>query len=267
MKSNVHFNNLNTKNVTELYLYYRLRKFASVRGGWYKGFVFTKNEKYKVLPKLVKLGFVLENSERVVKYRHILNRSNCVSVFCDIEDTHLDTLDAFKGFLVASAESYILRRRCNIIEGKSYSFDKRSDSYEKNYWNKATIVNHKIYDIKKISFSEFGHDLYLGRAFNTELCSLMSVDRSTLSRWRNFSKLYKFNKYYYSVIKTDAKSENKRANFIQSRKPLTGSYSEKYKGKVIKDLVIKTQKIITYVDIHASREMENIILPALCQTY
>lgn len=248
MKTNVHFNNQHVKNITELYLYYRLRKYASGHGGWYTGFKFTKNEKYKILPKLIKLGFVRKNSERVVKYRSLLNKYNCVSVFCDLTDEHIGSLKAFKGFLVASCESYILRKRCRMIEGDAYAIDRRSGNIEKNYWDKATINNSEIYKIKKISFSEFGHPIYIGRAFNKELCKIMGIDRSTLSRWRNISKSYKFNQYYYSIVRTDSIENTDRGRFLQERKPMQGEYSKKYKGRVVKDLVIKTQKIDTYVD-------------------
>lgn len=249
MKVNIHFNNQNIKRVPELYLFYRIRRYALNNGGWFNGFIFSHNEQYRVLPKLRKLGWIHRKQNMVFKYRSLLNRFNCLSLFTKIEDEHLITLNAFKGYLLACGESYTLNKRHKIIAGESYTKNIRDNNFEKKYWDEAKH-GHSMYRVKKISSTQFGNPIYIGRAFNKELCDLLECDRSTVSRWRNFSKKAGFNTYYYDVFRLDKPADTKKREMLQKGRCFEGEYSPKHKGMVIKDLVIKTSDIFIHIDKH-----------------
>lgn len=189
---NISFNNMFTDKVNMLYLYYRLRMFAKSRGGYITGFPFSHNEKYKLIPQLNKLGFV--EKDKVTSYRELCNKHKAVNIYTKIYESDLTTLDDFKGFLISSTESYVLKRNYKIQEGKA----KRIDGYEfvKRDWVNAGGDNKSKhwFKVKKIELD--GSDALMGRVFTSIIKDMMNISTRSISRWRqNSSNQYKIRRY------------------------------------------------------------------------
>ncbi len=182
---NIHLNNQLAERVNVLYLFYRLRFFADARGGFFKGFLFTNHEKYKLLPELLELGLI-EEGEKIKGYRKICNKYRCVNKYTRIVESDLESLDAFKGFLLGTAESYVLNRNNKIQEGKAKSYD--GNSFENRNWVDAGDgVNNKFWlKTKKIKSQEV--DAVIGRVYNNTLTEFTGLSTRTISRWRKHSK-------------------------------------------------------------------------------
>lgn len=249
MEINIHFTNQNIKTYSkELYLFYRLRAYAAKHGGWFNGFKFSDNEKYKLLPTLRKLRWVSKKENKVKNYREVCDNYKCISLVTKINDVHLQTKENFKGFVLACAEVYILRKKYKKQDGTAFILDRRSNTLVKDNWDN-TRYGAARFKIGKISSEKVDdQDIFIGRAFNDEVSELLEVNISTITRWRKSSKTMKFNHYYYDLFRSDLPGKTKSRRIVQYQREGTGGHSAKHGGPILKDLVIKTSSIQIYIN-------------------
>lgn len=226
--SNVYFNNRYAKNVKELYLFYRLRYHASLNGGSIQGFKFSNNEQYRVLPNLVKFGWVNLETFKIRKYRDICKDIEAKNAEFYMTAEMLQSLEAFKGALLATCESYIIHSKDKIASKK----DKEIRSYL------FKCRNNPLMKTKELEYN--GLDCLAGRAFNIELSRLTGLSIPTITRWRKFSKEFEFNFYRLATVSFSTEYQSS-LNFLRKRvKTGSSHYSTKYKSQVTKDLSIYT---------------------------
>lgn len=201
--------------------------FAKGNGGSFKGFALTRHEQYKVLPKLIGLGWVSENFT-MKKYRSLTK--GYLSVSTHIESYHLMDLKSFKGFLIASLEASQLRSFHRRQAGRAKEYSHRDRSFVRKDWVRSGN-QHELFYVEKI-----GTDTYRGRVFNNSICSLMNISKSTVSSWRKGSQNY----YNYKTVSSPHP-------FIMGRE------SDKMYRR--KDLMYCTKDmfITSYIDIFTNR--------------
>lgn len=219
MLANVHFNNIHAKKTTLLYLFYRLRMYAQTRGGSIIGFKFTKNEQYNLLPKLRELGWVV--GDRVLNFRKVCNKYKCLAQWANIDESHLKSLSAFKGYLVSTCESSFLRSSYRRSNGLVKSYNYRDKFYERN---RSRVGEPHWFDAKKIK-----NGIYQGRVSNQIIAGRMGISETTVTNWRKQS----LNKYDLRKISSKIPEHEfiKESNFY---------YSKKGNTFVTVDLVITT---------------------------
>lgn len=182
MVANIHFNTTYSNKAKELYLYYRLRFHASSHGGSLSTFEFTKNEKYNLMPKLIKLGWA--NYKKVNSYRKVCYENKCLGLWVTLESNILESLRSFKGWLLASLEASYLQSTWRRQNGKAKKLG-RDKQYEKNSW----VDRGEIFNVKKTEHS------YEGMIFNKSLSKLNKISTKTISRWRKESEnIYRLEK-------------------------------------------------------------------------
>jgi hypothetical protein len=235
LKVNIHFNNQNTENINELYLYYRLRMFASRHGGCFSGFNFSKTEKYDVLPKLKALGWI--SGEKVTKYRKLVIDNNCSMLYTNITEDHLVDIKTFKGAMIAISEKYLLEVKHSISSGRRKKVDSLGRKVKVN-WDNLRVASKKALKTEK-KIDTDGSKVILGRAFNDELCRIMNLSKSTVSRWRKESKENCFNTYDLKSIRVDKPTDKDFKGIAKRRVKLKSTYTSKIdEGVFTKDLII-----------------------------
>lgn len=234
IQSNISFNNKYAKNVVELYLFYRLRMYAALNGGYITGFVFTKTEKYDVLHKLEKMGWISNN--KVNKYRDILNENNCERSTFNLTEYDLTSLDSFKAVLIASCEKYLIDKKHKVNEGKAYKYETTGFKKKIN-WDKMGMADKKQFvQTKKIRLND--QDYVAGRAYNAELVRLMGLSNATITRWRKISNDMSKNEYHLRTIVLNS-STPKKLQYMNQRLNTDSKFvSKKSKAFVTKDLII-----------------------------
>jgi hypothetical protein len=236
---NLEFTNKNlANNMPELYLYYKLRVATTSTGGWIKGFEYTKNEKYNILPALVKLGWVTEDLKKINKYRSVVANSGCKSrVSVEISGFELADLETFKGFILATNEKYLL--------DKKERFNKQiSDCLAKgktipSSWSKLKGAAQVVLATKKTKDGDV--TTVTGRAFNEELSRLMGLGTATITRWRAKSKDNGFNSYELRNIRVNMNHISKATKMVAEDRRAKGSiYTARDNKSAIftKDLLI-----------------------------
>ncbi len=178
IKSNIHFNNQNTDKVVELFLFYRLRMYAALNGGSYLGFTFSKTEKYDVLPKLLKMGWVTK--EKVVNYRKVLNKYSCKNIYFNLSEENLVDISSFKAMLIATTEKYLLDVKSSIKDKKRIKIDSLGKKIKVN-WDKLRVGSRALLNTEK-KIDTFGNTSVSGRAFNAEISRIMNISESTKDR-------------------------------------------------------------------------------------
>lgn len=243
--SNVYFNNKYAKNIKELYLFYRLRYHAHFSGGSFKDFKFSNHEQYRVLPNLVKFGWVDIENQKVRKYRDLCKSIEAENAEFYMTTDMLQSLEAFKGALIASCESYIIHAKDKIASKKT--------KVERSYLTKCK--NNPLLKTKELKYNNL--DCIAGRAFNVELRRLMGLSESSITRWRRHSKEFEFNFYRLTYVSISLTYQSK-LNFLRKRIG-TGSsyYSDKFKSLVTKDLSIYTPISIFRNKIFTAKKIEN----------
>jgi hypothetical protein len=235
MKVNIHFNNLNTDKVNELYLFYRLRMFAMKNGGLFRGFNFSKTEKYDVLPKLVKLGWI--SGEKVTKYRSLVLESKCSNIYANITEGHLSDIKTFKGTIISYTEKYLLDVKRSIAENKRVKRDSLGRKVKVN-WGTLRVASKMLLKTEK-KIDDFGCKEISGRAFNDELSRLMNLSTSTISRWRKESKDNGFNQYDLRSLQVNDNVERGFKQVAKKRLKTKSTYTSRVCGNTFtKDLII-----------------------------
>ena len=243
--SNIYFNNKYIKNVKELYLFYRLRFYAHVNGGLFEGFKFSNHEYYKVLPNLVKFGWVNLESKKIQKYRDICKNLDAANAEFYMTYEMVESLEAFKGALLASCESYIIHSKDKIKSKK----DKKELSYN------VKCRNNPMLKTKELEYK--GVTCLAGRAFNEEIARLTGLSVPTISRWRKHSAANEFNFYRLAVVSL-SKDYQSGLNFLRKRiKSKSSFFSERFNSMVTKDLSIYTPIEVFRNKIVTKRAIEN----------
>lgn len=180
---NIEFNNLFARKSSMLHLYYRLRIYSLTRGGSIIGFKFTNSERYTHFKELKRLGWVTE--DRFVSYRKTISKYARIRICTRVDINEIATLEKFKGFLIASAESYILHRNNKIQTGRAKKLI--LGEYVKRDWDQwGTTQNEKFWlKTKKISFNE--KPAIIGRVYTGIICHMMGISKRTITRWRKDS--------------------------------------------------------------------------------
>lgn len=234
IKSNIHFNNKNTERVVELYLFYRLRMYASLNGGSFSGFNFSKTEKYDVLPKLKNLGWVKD--DKVVKYRRILNNSKCRNIYFNITEENLFDLNAFKAMLIATTEKYLLDVKQSIVDKKRIKRDSLGKKVKVN-WDKLRGTTVSLLKTKK-KIDNFGNTSISGRAFNSEIIRIMNISESTITRWRKHSKEKGINEYLLTDVTYNNSISSHQKTIFKERASRGSVFMSKGKFMKTRDLYI-----------------------------
>ena len=248
MQVNLNFNQIQVSQgkTPELYLYYRLRAFAMHNGGWITKFKLTNNEKYTLLPKLKKSGWLTRDMNKVVSYRKILNRGANYSSFVDLNiEEHLNDMNTFKGFLVASTEALFLKSRQHKQRKNKQSFKAPNNILTSNQnRNKSTfnVAEMPRLRVKKIK----GSMEYFGRVYNLELSKFLNLSEKTITRWRQFSIANKFNKYSYKRVNLSSPSADNRTKVLSYDGVDRAYFCKKKKAYMLCDMVINTKGIVPY---------------------
>lgn len=234
IQSNISFNNKYAKNVVELYLFYRLRMYASIRGGYIDGFQFSKTEKYDILPKIKKMGWIIDN--KVCKYRNLLNNDSCATSTFNLTEYDLTSLDSFKAILIASCEKYLIDKKHKINEGKAYKYETTGFKKKIN-WDKMGMTDKKQFvQTKKIRLND--QDYVAGRAYNAELVRIMGLSNATITRWRKISNDMSKNEYHLRTIVLNSSLPNKLQYMSQRMNTNSKFVCKKTKSFATKDLII-----------------------------
>ena len=178
MISNVHFNNIFANDTVELYLYQRLRWYAKDRGGIISGFEFSKTEKYDVLPKLAKNGWV--EGDKITKHRNLLVKYNCSNISVRMSEYDLLSLENFKAFLIASCEAYVV--------GSTEKKDRKN-------LNKNSVECWAKKKGEDLGLHKKNENAKNGEVLNSNLSKLMGISKSSVTRWRRLSNTLSFNEY------------------------------------------------------------------------
>lgn len=185
---NIAFNNIFAKKAGLLYLYYKLRLYSSTRGGSIVGFKFTRSERYGNFKELKKLGWVTE--DRFISYRKTIQKYTFLTISTKITENDLAKLNNFKGFLIASTESYVLHRNNKIQSGRAKKI--RYGEFINRDWDKmGKTQNEKFWlKTKKIVIEEkLG---IIGRVYTSIISQMMGISLRTITRWRyNSTNKYK----------------------------------------------------------------------------
>jgi nucleoside-triphosphatase THEP1 len=220
--------------VVEMYLYYRLRMYASLNGGSFQGFNFSKTEKYDVLPKIQKLGWV--NGFNVVKYRKILNRYSCRNIYFNLEESNLLDINSFKAVLIATTEKYLLDVKQSIVDNKRIKRDSLGKKTKVN-WDKLRGTSKALLKTTK-KIDNFGNKTVSGRAFNSEISRIMKISQSTITRWRKESKDRSLNHYLVTDV-TYTNSLNRINKMVFDERVKRGSvFKSKQNTMKTRDLYI-----------------------------
>jgi hypothetical protein len=187
---NIHFNNIYANRLGILYLYYKLRQYAIERGGSFKGYNFTKSERYNVLPKLVKEGMI--NGDKIVSYRSLCTKLGCKGMWSSMEFCYLNDMKTLRGFILGATECYILDRNYKRQNKQAKKYTK-SLGYQQMDWVKSG--GNSWHNVKKIS-SDDNEGCLMGRVFANRLSKITGLSTRTISRWRKDSpNIYRYNKY------------------------------------------------------------------------
>lgn len=179
MLTNIHFTNSNAKNIKHLQLYYKLRMHAASNGGSIASFNFTKNERYNILPKLVKNGWIKDSN--LLSYRKLCINSKSLGLWTNLDKIILEDLNKFKGWVIAVTEASALRSYNKKQTGKAKIYSKRDKTFITNDWYSCG-KDQAFYKTKKISKDEFS-----GRVYNGTISKLTRVSNRSITRWRKFS--------------------------------------------------------------------------------
>jgi hypothetical protein len=181
------FNASKKKRMGELYLYYRLRLYGYGRGGYLDGFEFSKNERYNVLPKLVRYGWVRKFSAGKNKYSYKLSSHRKVA--CAEQNTQFHVrygkeetkdIESFRSWVVSLAEEYSALNNYKKQNGISKEYSYRDKEWLTQQVNGSVLHKHKITKLTKDN-----QHLLKARVSNDFISGLLGVSERTISTWRS----------------------------------------------------------------------------------
>lgn len=180
------FNCSKRGRVPELYLYYRLRMYGTGRGGYLDGFDFTHHEKYTLLPRLVKFGWVRKFSAgkrsayKLSSHRKVACAGQNTQLNVRYSEKELSSLQMFKAWLVSLAEEYSATNNYRKQQGKSKRYSHRDKEWVREQVKGSVRNKHKITKFTK------NHQQFLSaRVSNSFVGGLLGVSERTVSSWRS----------------------------------------------------------------------------------
>lgn len=227
------------KKIGELYFFMRLRIYATNTAGSLKDYKFSKHERYYMLDKLVKLGWVDKKIMKINNFRNILKNIGIKSkVSVKINKNIIKTLQLFKAYILAFNERYILglKKKDSFnrshIKGKGVCLDLKDTTNENLY----------LKEIESSVEDDNVPNTLQGRVFRSELARFMGVSLVTICNWRRESKAHCLNKYQLRTVPVNSSLEfngNIITPFV-SRVEKKSCYTQGYwyKSVVTRDLVI-----------------------------
>jgi len=227
------------KKIGELYFFMRLRIYGTNTAGSLKDYKFSKHERYYMLDKLVRLGWVDKKLMKLNNFRKILKDIGIKSeVSVKINKDIIKTLPIFKAYILAFNERYILGLKKqesfkrDFIKGKGECLDLSNTTTENLYLKEveASVEDDNVPNTLQ------------GRVFRSELARFMGVSLVTICNWRNESKAQGINKYQLRTVPVSSAVEfngNTIAPFV-NRVEKKSCYTQGYwyKSVVTRDLVI-----------------------------
>ena len=225
MLVNVSFHFKHSKQVNLVYLYEKLRFLSKDSGGYFNLEHLTKNERYTLLPKLKKLGWVLD--KRVCHYRTVIKKECEVQVFTKIDWYHLESISKFKQFVVASCEAHLLKWRWMIQNERSKKLDIREKRFDYKRVSRGADIGLQKFQVLKFSSSTFE-----GRLADSIIAQSLGIAERSLFNWRGEKPINDYNTKL--VRSTEYFSDNNYHN-----------------GKGL--LLTKDRVISTYIDIFCNK--------------
>jgi hypothetical protein len=208
--------------------------YAALNGGSYLGFTFSKTEKYDVLPKLLKMGWVTK--EKVVNYRKVLNKYSCKNIYFNLSEENLVDISSFKAMLIATTEKYLLDVKSSIKDKKRIKIDSLGKKIKVN-WDKLRVGSRALLNTEK-KIDTFGNTSVSGRAFNAEISRIMNISESTITRWRKESKERDINKYLLIDINCSKNLKPMSKSIAEDRVSRRSVYRKKDNNIYTRDLYI-----------------------------
>lgn len=230
IKVNVHHSNMYAKKVAELFLFLKLRVYAAANGGSIIGFNLEQKDK-EAITRMTYRGWIDRKRTKVNKYRTIVLDAGCANVYTMLDEKYLTDLDTFKGWLIATAESYCLQHKHNLNIGR-YKTVSKCGTKDKVDWSSVGVCGHTAAFLKteKIGFGD-GTEM-TGRCFNIELVRLMGISDRTVTVWRNKVKV---NKYKFSTLAFSDTERNNVTNAVWNDRVERNSVfrSAKKRGRLV----------------------------------
>jgi len=205
------------KSSNLLYLFERLRYSAKNTGGYFDLNSLNKNERYRLLPELQRMGWVSGN--RVVGYRKILNVEVSCFNYTRIVVDDLSSIKRFRALIISSCESYLLNWRYKIQKDKAKRFSQREGFSHKWVYAGAVI------GCEKFNVEKFSDETFKGRLADSILAKCLDLSLRTIGGWRSCAKLNSYEK-----------------KFVYSDDPYSGMsfYNRRLRKFLTLDRVIKT---------------------------
>lgn len=195
------------KTVNDIYLWYRLRHEGRNKAGWFDINKLTKNERYKVLPKLRKKGWIHPTQNRTVRYKKLAGKMCTLSASVKIPVHVLETKEKFKAFIYDAVVKWQLEglhKYTNHFWTTKNIGKKRIDSSDNTIYRKSKLnyrqafspkdegFRRKYFRVRK--FSEGGLDgskeatpQYEGRLSRSITGAFLDISESTVSRYRKMA--------------------------------------------------------------------------------
>ncbi len=205
----------------------KLRAYSAQRAGYYDGYEFTRAEKNQ-LKKLKKLKWVRRG--RIISLKKLSNRNSVMMSWAKMDLAHLDSIDAFKGFLLALSEQYLIRGRWRLQNGKCHKFSHR----EKQWVSQPNVCQKgsKIYEPKKLNYAPCSFE---GRMCDPVISDFLGLGTASVTRWRKFSpNTYDTKMFKYSSAERLPKFYKGDFNNFHGK---SGKYILKDR-KIISDIII-----------------------------
>lgn len=174
------------KRINVLYLYERLRYEAKSNGGYFDKTKLTKHEQYKLLPLLVGMGWVCGN--KITKYRNVLAQEVGTHNYTKIEYDNLKSLEAFRSFIIACTETYLLSWRYKVQQQTGKRFSWRDKEWDRKWVYAGAAIGCEKFNVEKFSDSNFS-----GRLAESIIADVLGVSPKTIHNWRTTLKINKYN--------------------------------------------------------------------------
>ena len=173
------------KRTNILYLFERLRYEAKFNGGYFNRGNLTKNELYKLIPVLEEMGWVKGN--KVTKYRSILTKEVDIFNFTKIEEKDLKSIEAFRSFVIACTETYLMSWRYKIQQKTGKRFSARDREWDHKWVYTGAALGEQKFNVEKFSDSKFS-----GRLADEIIASSLGVSIKTVYNWRRTLKINEY---------------------------------------------------------------------------
>ena len=211
--------------LAEAMLYYKLRLYGEGRGGYLDGYEFSKNERYNLLPRLERFGWVVSfRAKKGEKKQYKLTSHRKVA--CKGLNTHynieysaeeVSNMETFKAWIVSLAEEYSIIKNYKKQNDKNKWYSARD-----RQWIPEQVNGELLNKFKTKKFNKENQEVLSGRVSNSLVGGLLGVSDRTVSSWRSapfewksrkgkdgwYKRMEGFNVYYLRNCYGDVFDEN-----------------------------------------------------------